>query len=244
MALSDILNARKDQTVSTGSYEQSQSLLKWTYVWMFFGLVVTSVVAWVTSTNEGLMQARLTPGFGIGAFVVQIGIALAMGFLINKISSGVAALLYMVYAAVTGLSLSIVFLAFNLGTITLAFGSAATLFAVMSVFAFTTKTDLSKFGNILMIGLIAVIIVSIVNIFLGSSLLGFLISIVGLVVFLGLTAYDTQNIQRMAMHPEIQSNTELATKMGIYSAFQLYLNFIMIFVYLLQIFGFMGGGDD
>jgi FtsH-binding integral membrane protein len=243
MALSDILKARNDQTLTTGSYEQAQSLLKWTYVWMFFGLIITSVVAFVSSTNAGLMEARLTPGVAIIAFIAQIGIALAMGFLIQRISAGVAALLFMAYAGIMGFTLSIVFLAFNLGTITLAFASAATLFAVMSVFAFTTKTDLSRFGNILMVGLIALIIVSVINWFIGSSLLAFLVSVVGVVIFLGLTAYDTQNIQRMAMHPEIQANNELATKMGIFSAFQLYLNFIMLFIYLLQIFGFAGGND-
>ncbi|MDX2140066.1 MAG: Bax inhibitor-1/YccA family protein [Chloroflexota bacterium] len=246
MALQDILSTRTqpNQFVQTGSYEAARPLLKWTYIWMFFGLIITGVVALVTSTNEAMIAMVTAPGFGIMAFIVQIGIALGMGFALQRISPALAAGLYMLYAFVTGLTFSVIFLVFSIGTIGLAFFSAAVLFAVMSVFAFTTKTDLSRFGNILMIGLIGVLIVTVINIFIGSSFLTMLISIVGLVVFLGLTAYDTQNIQRMAMHPEVQANQDLMTKLGIFSAFQLYINFIMIFIYLLQIFGIMGGNND
>jgi hypothetical protein len=115
------------------------------------------------------------------------------------------------------------------------------MFGAMTVFAFTTKMDLTRFGSYLMIGLIGLIIASVVNMFMGGAL-SFIISIIGIVIFLGLTAYDTQNIKRMAAHPETQADPQLATKLGIFGALSLYLNFINIFLFLLQLFGM--GGDE
>lgn len=231
----------RNQPAVSVSYETARPLIKWTYAWMLIGLLVTSAVAWFTASSPALVEIRATPGIAIGIFVVQILLVVVLSWAINRISPSLAAILFMVYAATVGFSLSLVLLAFSLGSVAAAFLTTAILFGVMSVFGFTTDTDLTKFRNLFMFALFGIIIALVVNMFLGSSMLNFIISVLGVLIFMGLTAYDTQNLKKMAASVELQGDQALMAKMSIFGALSLYLNFINIFIFLLQI---MGGNRD
>jgi hypothetical protein len=226
---------------ATITYGAVRPILKWVYAWMMIGLLVTAGVAFFTATTPALLQLSMNPVIAIGAFAVQIVLVIALGFLINRVSPAVAAVMFLLYAATLGFSLSILMLAFDVGSLAAAFGTTAILFGIMTIVGFTTDIDLSKFGNLLIMAVIGLIVAMVVNIFIGSSFLTFIISIVGVLIFMGLTAYDTQNIKRMAASPEIQADGTLAAKVSIFGALSLYINFINIFLFLLRIMG--GGGS-
>jgi len=226
----------------TQTYGEVKPLLKWVYAWMMIGLLVTTATAIFTASTPALIELSLNPIVAIGAFVLQIGLVIALGALINRLSPAAAAVMFLVYAATLGFSLSLVLLVFNVGSLAAAFGTTAILFGIMTFIGFTTDIDLSRFGSLLLMALIGLIIASIVNILIGSSFLTLIISIVGVLIFMGLTAYDTQNIKRMAAAPEIQADGSLVAKYAIYGALSLYINFINIFLFLLQIMG--GSSSD
>jgi FtsH-binding integral membrane protein len=231
----------KTRDVSSISYTQTRPLFKWVYAWMFIGLMVTAVVAMITASTPALIQLAVNPIVGILSFIMQIGIVVALSALIQRVSPGVAAALFIVYAASLGFTLSVIFLVFNLGSIAIAFGTTAILFGTMSMFGFTTDIDLSRYGRIFMFALFGLLIAMVINLLVGWSFLNFIISIVGVILFMGLTAYDTQNLKRLAAAPELQGNNELVAKYAVYGALGLYINFINIFIFLLQL---MGGSSD
>ena len=170
--------------------------------------------------------------------ISQLILVIALATAIWRLSFAVAALIFVVYAALTGFSLSGIVLYYNLGTLTQAFLSTAALFAVMSIVGITTKADLSKLGTYLIIGLVGIIIAIFINFFLRSNTFDFIISIVGVIIFTGLTAYDTQKIARLAADPRIQGeSSQLAGKLSILGALTLYLDFLNLFLFLLRIFG-------
>jgi hypothetical protein len=231
----------KARDTSAISYGQVRPLLKWVYAWMFIGLITTAGVAAFTASTPSLLALAVNPIVGIIAFVVQIGLVIAIGALLQRLSPGAAALMFMLYAGLLGFSLSMIFIAFNLGSIAVAFGTTALLFGAMTMFGFTTNIDLTRFQGIFMMALIGLFIAIIVNMLIGSSFLQFIISLVGVVLFMGLTAYDTQNLKRMAATPELQENGALVAKYAIFGALGLYINFINIFLFLLQL---MGGSSE
>lgn len=231
----------RNQPAVSVSYETARPLIKWTYAWMLIGLLVTTAVAWFTASSPALVEVRATPAIAIGVFIGQIVLVVALSWAINRISPALAAVLFMIYAGTVGFSLSLLLLAFSIGSITAAFLTTAILFGVMSIFGFTTDTDLTKFRNLIFFALIGIIIALVVNMFIGSGMLNFIISVLGVLIFMGLTAYDTQNLKRMAASIELQGDQALMAKMSIFGALSLYLNFINIFIFLLQI---MGGNRD
>lgn len=226
----------------TQTYEEVRPLIKWVFAWMGIGLLVTAAVALFTATSPALVEIRTNPAVAIGSMVAQIVLVLALSFAINKVSPGVAAGMFLGYAALMGFSLSLILLVFNLGSIFSAFATTAILFGVMAFVGFTTKTDLTKFGRLLMFALIGLIIAMVVNLFVGWSPLNFAISVVGVLIFMGLTAFDVQNIKRMAAAPEITGDQQMMARIAIFGALSLYLNFINIFIFLLQIMG--GSSSD
>jgi len=147
----------------------------------------------------------------------------------------VATLLFMLYAALNGFTLSIILLAFTGTSLFLAFGTTAALFAVMSIIGYTTKLDLSKMGTFLMMAVIGLVIAMVVNIFVGSGPLDTIISVVGVLIFTALTAYDTQRIGRMAAQMNVNGDSEV--KFGIFGALRLYLDFINMFLFVLRLTG-------
>jgi FtsH-binding integral membrane protein len=149
-------------------------------------------------------------------------------------SAATATLLFWIYAAVMGLSLGSIFLVFTGESIARVFFITAATYGAMSLYGYTTRTDLSRFGSFLLMGLIGIVIASLVNIFVGSSALQFAISIIGVIVFVGLTAYDTQRIKQMYLESD---TVEAAGKKAVLGALALYLDFINLFMLLLQLFG-------
>jgi uncharacterized protein len=203
------------------------------YGYMAGGLVLTGFVAYAAAVS-GLYQAiAATPLIWL-VLLAPLGFVLVLSFGIQRMAAGTAMLLFWLYAAVMGLSLGGIFLMFTGESIARVFFIAAATFGAMSVYGYTTRSDLSRFGSFLMMGLIGIVIASLVNIFIGSSALQFAISIIGVIVFVGLTAYDTQRIREMYL----ESDTgEIAGKKAILGALALYLDFINLFMILLQLFG-------
>jgi FtsH-binding integral membrane protein len=226
------LFAKRD--TSSISYEAVQPLIRWTYVWMFVGLVITSVIAVFTDTTTFLLE---NPGILIGAFIGEIVLVIALSWAINRLSPTVAAIMFVVYAALNGLTLSLVVQAYTGASVTMAFVSTAAIFGVMSVFAFTTKIDLLQFRSYFMIALIGLLIALVVNMFLRSSALDMLISFAGVLIFVGLTAYDTQKLKYMAASPQFQQDGSAVAKYSIYGALRLYLDFVNLFLFLIRILG-------
>jgi FtsH-binding integral membrane protein len=165
--------------------------------------------------------------------LAPLGFVFALSFGIQRMSAGTATLLFWMYAAVMGLSLGGIFLVYTGTSIARVFFITAATFGAMSLYGYTTGTDLSRFGSFLLMGLIGIVIASLVNIFIGSSALQFAISIVGVIVFVGLTAYDTQRIKDMYLESDAG---EIADKKAVLGALALYLDFINLFMMLLQLF--------
>ena len=211
-----------------------QSIMRQVYTWMVLGMLITAGVAYVTA-NTSLITLAANPILLLIAVVAEFGVVLVISRGLSRLSSGVATALFIVYAALNGFTLSIVLLAFSIGSVFLAFVATAALFGVMSVIGYTTRVDLSKMGTYLMMAVIGLIIAMVINLFVNSSLLDMLVSIAGVLIFTALTAYDTQRIGRMAA--EMGLNGEAGAKFGILGALKLYLDFINMFLFMLRLTG-------
>jgi FtsH-binding integral membrane protein len=204
------------------------------YAWMAAGLALTAVVAWWVSTQPQLLAMIHGPVMFI-LFLVLIGLVITVSGAINRISATTATVLFMLYAALNGLFLSSIFLVYAHASIAAAFLVTAGTFAVVSLYGFVTKTDLTRLGGILMMALIGLIIASIVNIFFASSALYWAITYIGVLIFVGLTAYDTQKLKMIAIQTE--SSPELAARLSIVGALALYLDFLNLFLMILRLMG-------
>jgi FtsH-binding integral membrane protein len=203
------------------------------YGYMAGGLALTGLVAYAAAASGFYLAIAATPLIWL-VMLAPLGFVLALSFGIQRMAAGTAMLLFWLYAAVMGLSLGGIFLVFTGESIARVFFITAATFGAMSLYGYTTRSDLSRFGSFLMMGLIGIVIASLVNIFIGSSALQFTISIIGIIVFVGLTAYDTQRIRKMYL----ESDTgEIAGKKAILGALALYLDFVNLFMILLQLFG-------
>ncbi|MBO5780619.1 MAG: Bax inhibitor-1/YccA family protein [Muribaculaceae bacterium] len=229
----DYQNYQDYSTVQTSDSRVSW-VMRRVYLKMFLGLLATALVALWTASSPAIAQLVLggSASYWILA-IVEIGLVIWISAGINKMSSTTATLLFFLFAIVNGFTLSVIFFAYAAAAIAKAFFITAGTFAAMSIYGFTTKADLTKFGSFLMFALFGLIIASVVNIFLKSSQLDWIISLVGVFLFLGLTAWDTQSAKRMAM----AAPDEMLGKVATISALSLYLDFINLFLYLLRIFG-------
>lgn len=205
------------------------------YAWMCVGLAVTAGVAWYVSTQPQLFKQIFNTGVFWILVIAQFGLVFAISAAVQRISAAAATGLFILYAALNGLLLSSIFLAYEIGTITTAFAVTAGMFGAMSFIGFTTKKDLSSLGGILMMGLIGLIIASIVNIFFANGTLFWIINYAGVAIFLGLTVYDTQRLKEMAYATE--GNPALASRLAINGSLALYLDFLNLFLFLLRILG-------
>lgn len=203
------------------------------YNYMAGGLAVTGIVAYVAASSGFYQSVAGTPLIWI-VMLAPLGFVLALSFGIERMSVSTAQILYWTYAVVMGLSLGGIFFIYAGTSIARVFFITAATFGAMSLYGYTTKSDLSAVGSVLFMGLIGVVIASIVNIFLRSSTLQFAISIIGVIVFVGLTAYDTQRIKEIYLKSD---SLEAAYKKAIIGALALYLDFINLFMLLLQLFG-------
>ena len=204
------------------------------YNYMGLGLVITGIVAFVVSQTPALYVPIFSTPLKWVVMLAPLAFVFFFSFRIHAMSAATAQMAFWAFAAVMGLSLSSVFLVFTGTSIARTFFITATMFGAMSLYGYTTKRDLSKFGSFLMMGLIGVVIASIVNIFLGSSALQFAISVIGVIVFVGLTAWDTQNIKEQYAENFDQESQQ---KLAVFGALSLYLNFVNIFQLLLSLTG-------
>ena len=204
------------------------------YNYMGLGLVMTGLVAFIVGTTPALYVPIFQTPLKWVVMLAPLAFVMFMSFRLQSMSAGAAQGMFWAFCAVMGLSLASVFLVFTGTSIARTFFIAATMFGATSLYGYVTKADLSKMGSFLMMGLIGVVIASIVNIFLGSSALQFAISVIGIVVFVGLTAYDTQNIKEQFAENMDQESQQ---KLAVFGALSLYLNFINIFQLLLQLTG-------
>ncbi len=211
-------------------------LMRKVYVWMTLALVITGFTAYGVATSPGILQAIYTNqilfwGLIIAEFALVFGVTAA----INKLSLTTATLMFILYSVINGALLSYIFLAYTASSIATVFFITAGTFGVMALIGYTTKTDLSSMGKILFMALIGMIIATVVNLFVKSDGLTTILSYVGVLIFVGLTAYDTQKIKNMLL--EAPDASEGAQKVALLGALSLYLDFVNLFIYLLRIFG-------
>jgi FtsH-binding integral membrane protein len=215
--------------------EQQRYMVK-VYGWMCLALVITGFVAWFTATYTGLLDFMLaTKWMFFALIIIQIVAVIVLVKLINRMSANVATIVFLLYSLLFGLTLSMIFYGYTTESIASTFLMTAGTFGVMSFYGYTTKTDLSKWGNLLLMALVALVITSLVNYFLASTTLHWITSCAGVVIFMGLTIYDTQKIKNLNIIGNEGSDED--HKEAISGALTLYLDFIALFLFLLTIFG-------
>lgn len=213
------------------------------YGLMSVAMLVTGGVSWAVGTSDALFSLLRNPDTGamtiLGwiAMFLPLGMVFAFGALINRMSSAAAQLFFYAFAAAMGLSIAWIFKAFTGMSIAQTFLVTSIAFASLSIYGYTTKRDLAPMGAFLIMGLVGLMVAMIVNIFLGSGMLGFAISAIGLLIFAGLTAFDTQNIKNSYLEHAQAMDQEWLAKSAIMGALNLYLNFINMFMFLLQFMG-------
>ena len=221
------ISASTAETVS-----RERAFIRSVYAWMGGGLLLTALAAlWVVKSvaMQQLLFASRGPFFVL--MIAEIGLVLWLSFRITKMSPAAAASAFLVYSLLNGLTLSAIFFVYTQASIVQAFVTAAGMFAAMSVYGMVTKRDLTSLGSFMFMGLIGIVICSVVNIFLKSPGLAWAISFIGVFVFLGLTAWDTQKLKAYATAPQLREN------LAVYGALALYLDFINLFLMLLRLFG-------
>ena len=206
------------------------------YGWMGVALATSGLVCWYVMSRPDLMMTILrSQGLFIGLVIAQLGIVVALSAAMRRLSAMVATGLFFLYAALTGLTLSVVVAAFTPASLATTFFVTAGTFAATGIYGYTTKRDLTSVGSLAFMGLIGIIIASVVNIFLANAFLDSAIAYIGVVVFVGLAAWDTQKIK--AMGPAFAAESEEERKGAVIGALALYLDFINLFLMLLRIFG-------
>ncbi|MDQ0995789.1 FtsH-binding integral membrane protein [Phyllobacterium ifriqiyense] len=204
------------------------------YNYMGLGLVLTGVVAFVVASTPALYVPIFSTPLKWVVMLAPLAFVMFFSFKMQTMSAASAQMLFWAFCAVMGLSMASIFLVFTGNSIARTFFIAATMFGATSLYGYTTKRDLSQFGSFLIMGLIGVVVASVVNIFLGSTMIQFVVSVAGILIFVGLTAWDTQTIKEQ-YGENIDSETQ--QKMAVFGAFSLYLNFINIFQLLLNFTG-------
>ncbi len=227
------------QSVTTREAEVSAAfpaLMRKVYVWMTFALAITGITAYLVATNETLLTLIYSHQAVMWVLIIaELAIVIGVTAAINKLSLPVATLLFVAYSVLNGALFSSIFLVYTMASIAKVFFITAGTFGAMSLYGYTTKSDLTSWGKILIMGVLGLIIATVVNIFLKSSGLEMIISYAGVLIFVGLTAYDTQKIKQMCL--QAPDAGETMQKYALLGALSLYLDFINLFIYLLRIFG-------
>jgi uncharacterized protein len=222
----------------------SQSFIANVFMWMFGALLVTGAVAyWFSSNPETMLSFMMTQtatgtsisGLGYLVIFAPLGFVLLMSFGYQRLSAPILSLLFVAYAFINGISFSFILLAYTASSVYSCFFSAAAMFGIMAVMGYTTKKDLTGFGSIMFMGLIGIIIASVINMFMHSSQMGYIISFVGILVFTGLTAYDVQKLKNIGAGVDMQDAS--AQKLAVMGGLSLYLDFVNLFLMLLRFFG-------
>lgn len=214
--------------------EAQRSFMNKVYAWMVAGLLITAATAWFVVESE-LYYDIISGGMFSFLIILQLLLVIGLSFLIDKMSTTIAAFCFLAYSFVSGITFSTVFVAYTSESIQSVFLISAAMFASMSIYGSLTKRNLSRMGSFMFMGLIGIIFASIINFFMASSAIHFAISVIGVAVFAGLTAYDTQKLKDMAIM-NIQ-NDQIIGKSAILGALTLYLDFINLFLMLLRLLG-------
>ena len=203
---------------------------------MCLALFITALTAWVVARSDSMMSFIFgSKGVFFGMLIAELGLVFVVSSMINKISSQTAMLLFVIYSLLTGATMASIFYVFEFDSIATTFGVTGITFGGMSIYGMVTKKDLSGWGNILMMGLFGLIIASVVNlIWAQGSVFYWITTYAGVIIFVGLTAFDTQKLKRLSLEA---GEGEAASKLAILGALEIYLDFINLFLYLLRIFG-------
>ena len=212
------------------------ALMRKVYVWMALALVITGVCAFGVANSPHLLTALYSSRAAIWVLLIaELGLVFYTTARIDKLSLSTATTLFVIYSALNGVTLSSIFLVYTMTSITEVFFISAGTFGAMALYGYVTKTNLAKIGNILFMALIGLVIASVVNMFLQSSGFDLILSYIAVLLFVGLTAWDSQRIkQALAMQPDMSESSQ---KIALLGALELYLDFINLFLYLLRIFG-------
>jgi len=214
------------------------SVMKRVYMWMAAALCITAGVAFLTASSPALLQLIYGNSAAIWVLcIAELGLVMWVTGGIERLSPTTATALFLLYSALNGLTLSSIFFAYSIGTIYQAFAASALTFGGMSLFAMTTKRDLSGLGGILMMALIGLIVASVINIFWANSTMDAIITYAGVFIFVGLTAYDTQQIRELSASVEYTSDAAAPRRFAIIGALRLYLDFINLFLYIVRLLG-------
>ncbi len=221
----------------------SRTFVSGVFMWMFVALGITALTAWWVASTPELLQLLINPATGgmtMTGWVVMFApliLVFVMSGGANRMSASTMLLIFILFSVLMGASLSFILLAYTGASIAKTFVITSGMFGVMAVVGYTTKTDLTKFGSIMFMGLIGIIIASIVNMFMHSGTMDYIISFLGVLIFTGLTAYDVQKIKRIGAQVDGNSADDSVRKMMLFGALSLYLDFINLFLFLLRFFG-------
>lgn len=240
----------QDNSVFVQESSVSKKFFANVFLWMFVALSLSTVAAYLFGSNEALMSYLVTinpntgrAGMSILGYIAMfspLALVLTMSFGFSKLSYPALLGIFVLYSVLTGVSLSFILLTYTSGSIVACFASAAGIFGIMAFLGYTTEVDLTKFGPILMVGVVGLIIASVINMFMQSETLSYIVSFIGVAIFTALTAYDVQKIKQIGQGIEANGDQVLqieAKKTAIVAALALYLDFLNIFLYLLRIFG-------
>ncbi len=228
-------------TQQQGTIAVSRTFLSGVFMWMGIALAITALTSWLFAGDQQLMGALYnseTGGMTILGWIVMLapfGLVLWMSAGFNRMSASTMLLVFVTYSILMGMSLSFIFYVYTLGSIAKTFLITTGMFGFMAILGYTTKTDLTKFGSIMLMGLVGIIIASVVNMFMRSPQMDYIISFIGVLIFTGLTAYDVQKLKRIGQNAS--DDGEAMRKMTIFGALTLYLDFINLFLFLLRFFG-------
>lgn len=245
------MSFRSNQEISDISYvpvgeaSRTRSFIANVFLFMFLALGVSAFFAWQFSVNDQLLAYLVAPtgltGLGKVTLFAPLGFVLLMSFGFQRLSAPLLTLLFIVYAAINGISFSFILMAFTPGSVLGCFLTASAMFGIMAFMGYTTNQDLTKFGRILMMGVIGIVVALLINFFLQSSQLDYIISIIGVMVFTALTAYDVQKLKRIGEGIEYDGmdvgGASGVKKLAILGALTLYLDFVNMFLFLLRLFG-------
>ena len=211
-----------------------QRSMQQVYLWMTAGLLVTGAVSTGLMGNAGVLALLTNPFVFFGLFIVQLIMVVGLSAMVHKMSPMLATIIFLTYAAINGVVFTPLFWVYTSESIASTFFTTAGTFAAMAIYGATTKRDLTKMGSMLMMAFFGLLIATLVNMFLQNSLFNLVISIVGVIIFVGLTAYDVQKLTRMSQQIQTEEDSQ---RFAIIGALTLYLDFINLFIYLLRLLG-------
>ena len=231
------MDTLRQQTATDARASAIAIFMNQVYLWMTAGLALTALVAWQVASSPAILELVFSNSILlIGLVIAQFGLVIALSAAVHRFSATTATGLFLLYSALTGVTLSSIFVVYSMGSIASTFLVTAGTFGAMSVYGAVTKRDLTSMGSFLFMGLIGLVIAMVVNIFLQSDMMSFVISAIGVLIFTGLTAYDTQKLRQMGASAPLDDSTAIR-RGAILGALTLYLDFINLFLMLLRLMG-------